>query len=131
MRFTIAQYAQALANAIENASGDEIKTIARNMARLLRQRKHTSKLPAILREARRRYFYKKKVSMIDVISAAPLLPATRREIRRVAGARACINEVVRPGAIAGITIIVNSTCRIDATAEGIIRNLFTRHEKRS
>lgn len=131
MRFTIAHYAQALANAIENASQEEIKTIARNMARLLRQKKHTSKLSAILREAKRRYFRKKGIKTIDIISAAPLSSAVKQEVRRITGTRASISESVRPGAIAGMSIIVDDTFRVDATAEGMIRNLFMKYEQHS
>lgn len=131
MRFTIAQYAQALANAIEDASQEEIKTIARNMALLLRQKKHTSKLPAILREAQRRYFRKKGIKTIDVISAAPLSSAIKWEVRTIAGKHAFIRESVRPGAIAGMSIIVDDTLRVDATAQGMIRNIFTKYEQHS
>lgn len=130
MRFTTAQYAQALVNAIENASRDEIKIIARNMTLLLRQKKHTSKFAAILRETKRRYFRKKGIKKVDVISAAPLSPAIKREVRRIAG-KAFVSESVRPEAIAGMSIIVDDTFRVDATAEGIIRNLFKKYEKYS
>lgn len=128
MRYTIAQYAQALANAIENASQNKIKIIARTMVRLLQQKKQGTKLPAILREARRRYFYKNGITTIDIISAAPLLPAARENIRRIMGAHACVHEVVRPEAIAGIHIIVNDTYRVDATAAGIMQKLFGAYE---
>lgn len=128
MRYTIAQYAQALINAINDASQNEIKTIARTMVRLLRQKKQGAKLPAILREARHRYFYKNGITTIDIISAVPLLPAARENIRRIMGAHARVHEVVRPEAIAGIKIIVNDAYRIDATAAGIMQKLFVTHE---
>ena len=131
MHHTIAQYAQALVNAVGGASSRDIKTIARNTVRLLRAKKHLSKLPAILRETRRRYFYKKNITTIDIISVVPLSPAIRNEIRRMAGASAHINEIVRPEVMAGIKIIVNDTYRIDATVKGIIRNLFAKYEKHS
>lgn len=128
MRYTIVHYARALANAVEGASSRDIKFIAQNVVRLLRKKKSVSKLPRILSKARQLYFYKKNITAIDVISAAPLLPATREELRRMAGAGARINEMVRPEAMAGIKIIVNDAYCIDATAAGIMQKLFVTHE---
>lgn len=128
MRYTIAHYARALANAMEGASSRDIKSVARNVVRLLRKKKSVSKLPLILRKAKRHYFDKKNITTIDIISAAPLLSATRKEVRRVAGAGARIHEMARPEVIAGIKIIVNDTYCIDATAAGIMQKLFVTHE---
>lgn len=128
MHYTITQYAHALVNALEGASPHDIKPIAQNVVRLLRTKKHLSKLHAILRKTRQYYFYKKNITVVDIISAAPLLPATREAIRRVLGPNARMNEIARPEVMAGIKIIVNDTYRIDATAAGIMRKLFVTHE---
>lgn len=128
MRYTIIHYARALANAIESASPRDIKSIAQNMVRLLRKKKSVSKLSRIIRKAKQFYFDKKNITAIDVISAAPLLPATRKEVRRMAGVGARIHEVVRPEVMAGIKIIVNDAYCIDATAAGIMQKLFVAHE---
>ena len=125
MKYTILQYAAALASALEDKTPTERKHIAARLFRHMTEARALKYLPRVVQEAERILRRKQGIHMAEVETPAPLSTAHRRSIERALGSKAIITEKINPLLLAGVRMVIDEETLIDATASRRLETLFS------
>lgn len=124
MRFTNAQYAQALYETLKDKKGKDRAASIRRFVALLQTHKVSSRIDRILEKFEAYSLAADGLLKIEVESAAPLSPEIRRDIHGAFKQKVFLDESVYPELLAGIKLIINNEILIDATAARRIDSLL-------
>lgn len=124
MKFTSAQYAEAILDATEKRDAAGRAKAIKNFLAILARNRDLKRLPAILHNLESQYRARHGIKKVEVASPEALPPAIRRDIETALGAKTILIERVRPELLAGITLIINDEIRIDASASRRLAQLF-------
>lgn len=128
MRFTNAQYAQALYQTLTDKKGKDRIALIQRFVALLQAHKASSRTDRILEKFEAYSLAADGLLKIEVESAAPLSPEIRRDIQTAVKQKVFFDESIHPELLAGIKLIINNEILIDATAVWRIDSLL-RHNK--
>ncbi|MEK7098985.1 MAG: F0F1 ATP synthase subunit delta [Patescibacteria group bacterium] len=126
MKYTILQYAAALASALEDKTPTERKHIAARLFRHMTKARALKHLDRVVRETGRMMRRKRGIRAAEVETPAPLSPSHRRSIERALGSKAIITEKINPLLLAGVRMVIDEETLIDATASRRLEILFSR-----
>lgn len=124
MRYTSAQYAEALLDAAEKQHSAGRAKILKNFLAILSRNRDLKRLPAILRNLESRYLARHRIKKVEIASPEEISATLRRDIEKILGAKTIFVERVRPELLAGITLTVNDELRIDASASRRLGQIF-------
>jgi F0F1-type ATP synthase delta subunit len=123
MKYKINQYAEALVSSIEEKQ--KIDThLVRNLVRVLSKNGDYAKLPAILREAENLYIKRQGLEKLKIESASPLSEETVQSIQKTLPRGSHVITKVNPKLLGGLTLLVNDSLFIDASAKTRLEKLF-------
>lgn len=128
MRFTNAQYAQALYETLKNKKGKDRAASIRRFVAILQTHKASSRIDRILEKFEAYSLAADGLLKVEVQSPAPISPEIRRDIHGALTQKIFFDESVHPELLAGIKLIVNNEILIDATAARRIDSLL-RHNR--
>lgn len=124
MRFTNAQYAQALYETLKDKKGKDRTASIRRFVALLQTHKASSRIDRILEKFEAYSLAADGLLKVEVQSPAPISPEIRRDIQNALKQKVFLDESVHPELLAGIKLIVNNEILIDATARRRIDSLL-------
>lgn len=122
MKYKASQYAAALGESLSEDTVDQA-TIAKNFLRLLEKNGDRSKFNSILKQAERFYLKKKGLHKITVESASKLPKSLFDEMLGIVGKPALLVERIKPHILGGLTILIDDSIFIDASALRQLRTL--------
>jgi F0F1-type ATP synthase delta subunit len=127
MKPTVSQYAQAFLDLYEAAPATERPGVSEGFFELLKRRRETKKMPAILRQIERLVEEKSGVKRVQVVSARALDKGELEEVARRAKEIFGTGEVsletkVDPSAKGGV-VLRTGTERADLSAAAKVREL--------
>ncbi len=123
MKYKIKQYAEAIAATAEKAGAID-KRFVSNLIRILSKNGDSRKLPAILREAENIYIKKQGLEKLEIESATPLDLSTVKAIQESLPRGSHVIQKVNPRLLGGITLLLNDSVFIDASARSRLEKLF-------
>ena len=124
MTHSSTHYAEALYEALHGKVGKARTAILDQFLTTLFKNHQLHQLHKILAHYEKVFLKKNSLRKVDVESASPLSAAVRKEIQRSIGGEILLTETVNPGLIAGMTILVDDSTYIDASARTHINNLL-------
>jgi F0F1-type ATP synthase delta subunit len=125
MRYSPSQYAEALYDALLDKTRDAYSTTVKHFLYILRKNKDYQALPVILSRFEKVYLKKKNLRKVDITSASKLSTEVHDEIQKIMGEDIVIEEKIKPELLAGLTLLVDDTLYIDASAKTRIARLFS------
>lgn len=124
MRYTVMQYAEALAAALGDAAADKRPAMIRRFLRLLQKNRDTKLLGAVIRKTERRWLADQNLHKVAVASASPLQPAVKKEIEEALVKKPLWEEKIDPALLGGIRILIDDELLIDASARRRLDRMF-------
>jgi F0F1-type ATP synthase delta subunit len=124
MRYSIDQYAKALATAIIEAKPGEESAIQKNFQELLRRNGEDAHAKKILDLAGRLLRAKTGVREVIFESARKLTPAHEKELGKFLKADDQTALRVNPGLIAGVRITIDGEYEFDGSLRGKLDKIF-------
>src|SRR4051812_22564680 len=106
MRYQPIQYAEALYDTLEHATGGEYTARVKRFLEILKKNHDYRVLPLILARYEKIYLKKHGLRKVDVVSASPLGAGVREEIKKIIGENIVMTEHTSVGLLAGLTILV-------------------------
>lgn len=126
MRYSVAQYALALKEALKGKSEKERKEILKRFLLLLRKNHASSKITQILQKYEYMLLKESGLSKVVLASPDPISAEVRREINKAMGGKGALQEKINQDLLGGITILINDEVLIDASASRQLEKLFAR-----
>jgi F0F1-type ATP synthase delta subunit len=123
MKYKINQYAEALVSSIEEKQKIDTRLV-RNLVRVLSKNGDYAKLPAILREAENLYIKRQGLEKLEIESASPLSDETVTTIQKTLPRGSHVIKKVNPKLLGGLTLLLNNSLFIDASAKTRLEKLF-------
>jgi F0F1-type ATP synthase delta subunit len=125
MRYSPSHYAEALYDALQGKNAEERKACIGRFVIMLRKNRDHHALPVILSRYEKVYLKKNGLRKVDIVSTSALGSETHEEIKKIMGEKIVLNEKVKPDLVAGLTILLDDTLYIDASAKTRISHLFS------
>ncbi|MBI2053225.1 MAG: F0F1 ATP synthase subunit delta [Candidatus Sungbacteria bacterium] len=125
MKYTVIQYAEALAGALAEAETDKRPSMIRRFLGMIRKNKDAKLLAAIVRKTERRWLADKNLHKVAVTSASPLTAAVKKEIEAALEKKPLWEEKTDPAILAGMRILVDDELMIDASARSRLDRMFS------
>ena len=126
MRYTNAQYAQALSEALGEAKSKGRSVIVHRFLAMLQRHRAISRVSRILEQFEKHSLKSDGLVKVEVTSAAPLTDEIRQHISAALKKKVYLEEIVDAELLGGIKMIVNNEILIDASAkrhiEAMVRN---------
>ncbi len=124
MIYSSYHYAEALYETLNGKSDAERRDVIIAFTRLLQKNRQIKVLPTILHKYEQLFLKKQNVRKVEVESVTPLSEKVKKQIETILGSKILLREKVNPELIAGLTILVDDSTYIDASARNQINNLF-------
>ncbi len=124
MKHSPRQYAEALYLALDGKAPARRAEILKNFMKVLDKNHDSNLAKRILIDFEKVTLAKEGVKKVDIESASPLTESVRKDIETKLGGKVLMTEKVNPELIAGLTILVNDSRFIDASARTQINNIF-------
>ncbi|OHA03586.1 MAG: hypothetical protein A3J58_00395 [Candidatus Sungbacteria bacterium RIFCSPHIGHO2_02_FULL_52_23] len=125
MKYTVTQYAEALAEALAPAGAEKRPSMIRRFLGMLRKNKDSKLLAAIVRKTERRWLADQNLHKVAVTSASPLTAAVKKEIEAVLTRKPMWEEKIDPAILGGMRILVDDETMIDASARSRLDRMFS------
>lgn len=120
MRYTIRQYAEALASAVASPTID-IKKLAKKFFFVLLKNKDLNMLQVILLETEKLYLKENNLKKVRLEVSGLIKDNLKEEIKNILGGRVLIRESINNDLGAGLRIFINDYFLIDASAKNIFK----------
>lgn len=124
MKRTPSQYAQALFEALKECGAKSRKEVISGFIKLLEKNHAGSMMRRILVQYEKVYLSKNNYRKVEIESARKLPESVWKEMENIFSGRALIQEKHNPELIAGLTILLDDSIYIDASARTKINTLF-------
>ncbi len=124
MKYTPLQYAESLYEALKGKQGVEYTQVIQNFLHIVRKNHDYNLLNRIVRGYEKVFLARNGLKKVEVASASPLSENIKTEIKKIMGNALILEETINQELGAGITITVNDSLYIDASARTRIHNLF-------
>ena len=124
MRYTNAQYAEALFEALEGLKGEKRTLAIKRFFEMLQRNHATSRMGRIIEQFEKHSLKAHNMVKVEVQSASPLTDEIREQIRKGLKKDVVLDEVVDPELLAGIKMVVNNEILIDASAKRHIESML-------
>ena len=124
MRYTNAQYAQALFEALEGLKGEKRTLAIKRFFEMLQRNHATSRMGRIVEQFEKYSLKTNNMVKVEVQSASPLTDEIREQIRKGLKKDVVLDEMVDPELLAGIKMVVNNEILIDASAKRHIESML-------
>ena len=117
MRYTNVQYAQALVEALGKSKGKERSLIVQRFFAMLQRHHAISRVSRILEQFEKHSLKSEGLIKVEVRSAAPLTDEVRQHIGAALKKKVYLEEIVDPGLLGGMKMVVGNEILIDASAK--------------
>jgi F0F1-type ATP synthase delta subunit len=124
MNYTSRQYAAALFDALADKEPAQRREILTQFLKTLDKNHDSHSLKRILVDYEKVFLKKQGMRKVDIESASPITEVVRTEIEKTLGKKILLTEKVNPELIAGLTLLVDDTAFIDASARTQINTLL-------
>jgi len=124
MRYSVRDYATALAEVAERSSKNEVEGVVDRFVALLERTGDVSALPKIVRAAGKILRLRTGGKEILIESARPLTGRARAAFKKLAGPKDGFEEKLNPALVAGIRVTVNGERQLDASLKRKLGKLF-------
>jgi F0F1-type ATP synthase delta subunit len=124
MRYSIQNYAKALAEAAMSAHDTEAALIRKNFLELLRRSGDEAHLPKIVTEAERIMRAKDSSKRIVVSIARKQKQSAHELVKHLAGPHDAVEERIDPSLIAGMKVTVNNEMMFDGSLKTKLGVMF-------
>jgi F0F1-type ATP synthase delta subunit len=126
MKYSPQQYAEALHDSLEGEIGTKRVKILQRFDELLAKNRDGHLKNRILAQFEKIHLEKQGLRKVDVESAKPVSLETKEQLKKIIGDKILLTEKVNPDLVAGITILVDDSLYIDASARTRIQQLFVK-----
>ena len=123
MRHTPYQYAEALYEALLNKNHEERQALLKRTVTVMSKNGDMKLLDRMLEAYEKVFLTKQGLRKVDVESVSPLSDSLRQEIEKLLGSKVLLTEKINGELIAGLTLFVDNSIFIDASARTRINNL--------
>ena len=117
-------YAEALFEALDGKTGASRQHVLEEFITMIHKNHQSHSLNQILVHYEKVFLKKNGLRKVDVESASPLSSKLRKEIENAVGGDILLTETTKPELLAGMTILLDDSQYIDASAKTKINNLF-------
>lgn len=124
MIYSAQQYGEALYNALLNKKGSERTDVLKRFIVMLDKNHQQKSMRQILNHYEKTVLKKEGMKKLDIESVSPLSADVKKNIEKTIGGAVLISETINPELIAGMTLLLDDTHYIDASARTQLRNLF-------
>ena len=124
MKYKFAQYAEALAASLLEASPVEARVRVHAFAELLKKHRMLAKADSIMRIVERRLAKRAGATRVILESADAPSESLRKEVADLFDGKAWLEEKVRPELLAGIRILVDDETLVDASGKRRLAEIF-------
>jgi F0F1-type ATP synthase delta subunit len=124
MTYTSRQYAEALYDVLLGKSIKTRSNILMRFQQILHKNHQTKLLNNILVQYEKVFLARENLRKVDVESASPLSAEVKKKIESRFDSKLLLTESVNENLIAGLTITIDDSLFIDASAKTFIHNLF-------
>ena len=124
MKYKSAQYAEALALALDGADHETARARTRSFVALLKNHQMLGKADAIVKKAVRRLASRAGVTRVKIESADPLDSEVEKQVSDLFGGKVWIEEKVDPELLAGVRILIDEETLIDASGKRRLAEMF-------
>jgi F0F1-type ATP synthase delta subunit len=124
MIHTSRQYAESLFGALEHKAPEARREILKNLLRVLDKNHDSSLLKRILIDFEKVTLHKEGMRKVEVESVSPLSEQVKKDIQATLGSDVVITEKINEELVAGMTILVDDSLFIDASARAQINSIF-------
>jgi F0F1-type ATP synthase delta subunit len=124
MTYTSRQYAEALYDVLLGKSIKTRSNILMRFQQILHKNHQTKLLNNILVQYEKVFLARENLRKVDVESASPLSAEVKKKIESRFDNKLLLTESVNENLIAGLTITIDDSLFIDASAKTFIHNLF-------
>lgn len=125
MKYSIKNYAEALASAVAQAKPGDGERVIRNFTGLLRKSGDETHAGKIIKEAARILLLENGGREIVFESARPLMESSRKALKGFAGAKDTVTLRTDPDLIAGVRVLVNGEREFDGSLRGKLDKIFS------
>jgi F0F1-type ATP synthase delta subunit len=124
MKYPSSIYAKALAEVIADKRITDSDSVVRNVLALVERNGDGAHLGEILADAAK--FARRNEGVREVVleSARPMSDAQRKALTALVDARDVVREVIDPGLVAGVRIVVDDERQYDGSLKGKLDKLF-------
>jgi F0F1-type ATP synthase delta subunit len=124
MNHTPRQYAEALYRALEGKDAAARGDVLKNFLRVLDRNHDSNLLKRILVDFEKISLAKEGKRKVEVTTVSPLTEFVRKDIEQLFGEKVIMTEKINEELIAGMTILVDDSLFIDASARTQINSIF-------
>jgi F0F1-type ATP synthase delta subunit len=124
MTHTPRHYALALFEALYGKNANARQRILSEFMTVLNKNHQHHLVNQILVQYEKVFLIKNNIRKVDIESVSPISETLRDEIEKIMKGKILLTETIRPELIAGMTLTIDDTFYIDASARTEINNLF-------
>jgi F0F1-type ATP synthase delta subunit len=124
MKYSVHDYAKALAQAIITSKAKDQDAIAKHFLAVVRKHGDEASLRKILDEAGRIVRSAEDIRKVTITSARPLDPAQEKMVKEILKKDDVAERKIDPELIAGIRIVLNDEMQFDGSLKGKLDNVF-------
>ncbi len=124
MKYKTAQYAEALAQALDGVDKETARTRVRTFIEILKKHQMLGKAEAIVRMTECRLAKRAGATRVTLESADMLSSTVQKEIADLFDGHVWIEEKVQPDLLAGVRILIDDEILVDASGKHRLAQLF-------
>ncbi len=124
MKYKPLYYTEALYESLKDKSPKQHITLIKNFLDLLKKNHDYHLLNSIVVRYEKISLARQGLRKVEVETVSTLTPELRKKIEEILGTNILLDQKINPEIIGGMTIVIDTTLRIDASARTIINTLL-------